>query len=65
MEFNVIAGGLLFFVGLAGFLKPEQSIRFWFLGMLDKNALTDGGQKFFRALGVLCMAVGGLVAVGF
>lgn len=64
MEFTIIIGLLLFIVGLAGALKPEQSLRFWFLGLLNKEPLTERGQTFFRGLGVLCMTVGIAVAIG-
>ncbi|AEH35891.1 hypothetical protein [Halopiger xanaduensis] len=62
---EVIAGVLLFLVGTAGFLWPERALRFWFLGLLSEDALSDAGKLFFRGLGGVCTLIGtGLVLSG-
>ncbi|APX98649.1 hypothetical protein SAMN05421809_3685 [Natronorubrum daqingense] len=60
---NAMAGILLFIVGFVGFLWPEKTLRFWFLGMLKDDSLLGTGRIFFRGLGALCMIIGIVIAV--
>ncbi|WP_152421668.1 hypothetical protein [Halogeometricum pallidum] len=60
-----LSGVALFLIGLVGFLKPEKTVRFWFLGTLREGSITDNGLRLYRVIGVLCMGVGIWVAVSF
>jgi hypothetical protein len=59
---SLLVGVLVFIVGLSGFLWPQKTLDFWFLGMLSEDALLERGQTFFRGLGAICMLVGLWVA---
>ncbi|RDI71401.1 hypothetical protein [Halopelagius longus] len=62
MEFAPL---LLVLVGLAGFLRPERTLRFSFLGSLTEGASTERGLWFFRGLGLLCVVSGAWMALFF
>lgn len=62
---NVIGGVLLFIAGLLGFVWPEKSIRYWYLGMLSEDTITKSGRTFFRVLGSVCaLAALGIAILG-
>ena len=57
-----LAGSLLFLAGGAGFLFPEETVRFCFFGLVEEGGLSTSGVIFFRVLGFVCMLVGLVVA---
>lgn len=60
---NIISGLILFSVGLLGFLWPAKTLRFWYLGMLSEDAITERGYTFFRMLGGVCALAGLGIAI--